>query len=89
MNGFDAYFLQLCFQSPASIAESVFVKHYCDVRSLDASSSLINHCAEQLCSHLGKYAADGSETDIWRDYGIQANIIACKHILLNWEAKVS
>ncbi|KAK9905093.1 hypothetical protein WJX75_009533 [Coccomyxa subellipsoidea] len=37
--------------------------------SLDASCSLINHCAEQLCSHLGKYAADGSETDIWRDYG--------------------
>ncbi|KAK9901996.1 hypothetical protein WJX75_000629 [Coccomyxa subellipsoidea] len=37
--------------------------------SLDVSSSLINKCAKQLCSHLAQCAAVGKETNIWRDYG--------------------
>ncbi|CAL8464544.1 g4079 [Coccomyxa elongata] len=37
--------------------------------SLEASCTLINECSERLCSHFAKYAADGQETNAWRDYG--------------------
>ena len=48
---------------------SILDKEGC-CRSLGMSSELLNRSAEHLCSNLSRYARQGQETNIWRDYGM-------------------
>jgi hypothetical protein len=58
------------------------------VCSLDASCGLVNKSAERLCSFLTKYAVEGRETNIWREYGVSLTALVTSMTVSAWHRRV-